>query len=188
MKALLICGILSPVLYAIADLLAGLQLEDYSFRDQTISELGAIGAPSRPLFTVLLLVVYGLKTKPGDENETQGRTLNYFNKKTGVRPQISQISDFHPPDFRSLSGPRKRPQFLGMIPDIGDNAVALLRSATVAVRFGLTQNPGLEFIDSVKNRHPTFLDRLDAQTEICTELGVGLAGEGRSQERLFRRA
>ena len=60
MKALLICGILSPVLYAIADVVAGLQLEGYSFRDQTISELGAIGAPSRPLFAVLLLVVYGL--------------------------------------------------------------------------------------------------------------------------------
>jgi hypothetical membrane protein len=34
--------------------------EGYSFRDQTISELGAIDAPSRPLFSVLLLVVYGL--------------------------------------------------------------------------------------------------------------------------------
>jgi len=59
-KLLLICGILSPVLYAVADVLAGMQWEGYSFRDQTISELGAIGAPSRPLFALLLLVVYGL--------------------------------------------------------------------------------------------------------------------------------
>jgi hypothetical membrane protein len=59
-KVLLICGILSPVLYAVSDVLAGIQWESYSFRDQTISELGAIGAPSRLLFTVLLLVVYGL--------------------------------------------------------------------------------------------------------------------------------
>ena len=59
-KVLLICGIVSPVLYAVSDVLAGLQWEAYSFRDQTISELGAIGASSRPLFTVLLLVVYGL--------------------------------------------------------------------------------------------------------------------------------
>jgi hypothetical membrane protein len=59
-KVLLICGILSPVLYALSDMVAGMQWEGYSFRDQTISELGAIGAPSRPLFTVLLLVVYGL--------------------------------------------------------------------------------------------------------------------------------
>jgi hypothetical protein len=59
-KVLLICGILSPVLYAVSDVLAGLQWAGYSFRDQTISELAAIGAPSRPLFAVLLLIVYGL--------------------------------------------------------------------------------------------------------------------------------
>ena len=34
--------------------------EGCSFRDQTISELGAIGAPSRALFSVLLVVVYAL--------------------------------------------------------------------------------------------------------------------------------
>jgi hypothetical membrane protein len=59
-KTLLICGILSPVLYAISDVLAGMRWEGYSFRDQTISELAAIGSPSRPLFTVLLIVVYAL--------------------------------------------------------------------------------------------------------------------------------
>jgi len=64
-KVLLVCGILSPVLYALSDVLAGLHWEGYSFRDQTISELGAIGAPSRLLFSVLLLVVYGLMTAFG---------------------------------------------------------------------------------------------------------------------------
>jgi pimeloyl-ACP methyl ester carboxylesterase len=59
-KALLICGILSPVLYAISDAAAGTQWKGYSFRDQTISELGAIGAPSRPLFGFLLVIVYAL--------------------------------------------------------------------------------------------------------------------------------
>jgi pimeloyl-ACP methyl ester carboxylesterase/hypothetical membrane protein len=57
---LLTCGILSPVLYAISDAVAGLQWQGYSFRDQTISELGAIDAPSRPLFAALLLLVYAL--------------------------------------------------------------------------------------------------------------------------------
>jgi hypothetical membrane protein len=51
---------LSPLLYAVSDGVAGMQWEGYSFRDQTISELGAIGAPSRPLFTALLVVVYAL--------------------------------------------------------------------------------------------------------------------------------
>jgi pimeloyl-ACP methyl ester carboxylesterase/hypothetical membrane protein len=59
-KILLICGILSPVFYATSDFVAGMQWEGYSFRDQTISELGAIDAPSRTLFAVLLLVVYAL--------------------------------------------------------------------------------------------------------------------------------
>ena len=57
-RIMLLCGILSPLLYAIADTLAGLQWEGYSFRDQTISELGSIGAPSRQLFLVLLIPTY----------------------------------------------------------------------------------------------------------------------------------
>ena len=64
-RALLYCGIVSPLLYALADVLAGLSWESYSFRDQTISELGAIGAPSRPLFAALLLLVYLLFTAFG---------------------------------------------------------------------------------------------------------------------------
>ena len=61
----LACGILSPLLYAAADLAAGLSRAGYSFRDQTISELGAVGAPSRPLFSVLLVLVYLLLTAFG---------------------------------------------------------------------------------------------------------------------------
>lgn len=57
-RTLLLCGVLSPLLYALADALAGRQWQGYSFRDQTISELGAIGAPSRPLFSILLIVAY----------------------------------------------------------------------------------------------------------------------------------
>ena len=57
-RSLLLCGVFSPLLYAAADAIAGMQWNGYSFRDQTISELGAIGAPSRPLFSILLIVVY----------------------------------------------------------------------------------------------------------------------------------
>jgi len=59
-RILLVCGVLSPVLYALADVLAGLSWEGYSFRDQTISELGAIGAPSKALFSALLIPTYAL--------------------------------------------------------------------------------------------------------------------------------
>ena len=64
-RVLLLCGVVAPLLYAAADTLAGLSWEGYSFRDQTISELGAIGAPSRPLFSTLLVLVYLLFTAFG---------------------------------------------------------------------------------------------------------------------------
>lgn len=57
-QILLICGILSPLLYAVADALAGIRWQGYSFRDQVISELGAVGSPVRPLFSILLIAVY----------------------------------------------------------------------------------------------------------------------------------
>jgi len=57
-KALLLCGLLSPLLYAFADGLAGALWGSYSFQDQTISELGAVGAPFRGVFTALLVPVY----------------------------------------------------------------------------------------------------------------------------------
>ncbi|HEX5214755.1 MAG TPA: DUF998 domain-containing protein [Vicinamibacterales bacterium] len=64
-KVLLASGIAAPLLYAVADLVAGMQSSGYSFRDQTISELGAIGAPSRLIFSVLLTAVYALMTAFG---------------------------------------------------------------------------------------------------------------------------
>lgn len=55
---LLLCGVLSPVMYAAADAIAGMSWAEYSFRDHTISELGAIGAPTRHLFSSMLILVY----------------------------------------------------------------------------------------------------------------------------------
>ena len=59
-RLLLLCGVVSPALYAVADAVAGWSWAEYSFRDFTISELGAIGAPTRPLFSSILLLVYVL--------------------------------------------------------------------------------------------------------------------------------
>ena len=59
-KALLLCGLLSSLLYVATDLLAGVMWEGYSFTDQAISELSAIGAPTRSLVVPLLLVYNAL--------------------------------------------------------------------------------------------------------------------------------
>ena len=55
-RALLLCGILSSLLYAATDLLGGLSYQGYSFTSQAISELGAIGAPSKALVDPLFVL------------------------------------------------------------------------------------------------------------------------------------
>ncbi|HEY9207269.1 MAG TPA: DUF998 domain-containing protein [Candidatus Methanoperedens sp.] len=55
-KVLLVCGILSSLLYVGTDILGGMLWEGYSFTSQAISELGAIGAPTRPLTAPLFFI------------------------------------------------------------------------------------------------------------------------------------
>lgn len=59
-RLLLACGIAAPLVYLAADVIAGLRWQGYSFRDQTISELNALGAPTRTLTIVLGLAGYSL--------------------------------------------------------------------------------------------------------------------------------
>jgi len=55
-KQLLICGILSSLLYVIMNIVVPLQFEGYSLSGQTVSELSAIDAPTRPLWVSLAMV------------------------------------------------------------------------------------------------------------------------------------
>lgn len=50
---LLVSGILSSLVYVAANVVAGLRWEGYSFASQAISELSAIGAPSRFVWLAL---------------------------------------------------------------------------------------------------------------------------------------
>jgi hypothetical protein len=65
-KPLLICGILGSILYLCADVVGGLIWQGYSHASQGVSELMAVGAPSRPLvlfvmtLRTLLLVVFAV--------------------------------------------------------------------------------------------------------------------------------
>ena len=58
-KILLACGVLSSLFYVAITILTALRYEGYSSASQTISELSAIGAPTRTLW-VLLAAVYSL--------------------------------------------------------------------------------------------------------------------------------
>lgn len=63
-KVLLVCGILSSLLYG--TMIGAIRFEGYDPLSQTVSELSAIGAPTRPLWTLLgsvyevLVVAFGL--------------------------------------------------------------------------------------------------------------------------------
>lgn len=58
-KGLLICGILSSFLYVIMNIVTAVLYEGYNSVSQTVSELSAIDAPTRPLW-LLLAFVYSL--------------------------------------------------------------------------------------------------------------------------------
>jgi len=58
-KLLLICGILSSLLYVAMNVFVAMQWKGYTSASQTVSELSAIGAPTRTLW-VLLGVAYTL--------------------------------------------------------------------------------------------------------------------------------
>jgi hypothetical membrane protein len=58
-QVLLACGILSSLLYVATDVLGGMRYEGYSFTSQAISELAAIGTPSKP-FVDPFFIAYDL--------------------------------------------------------------------------------------------------------------------------------
>ncbi len=61
-KILLVCGIVAAALYIGGDIVAALRYEGYSYTAHSVSELSAIGAPTRPFLLPLLLVYSLLET------------------------------------------------------------------------------------------------------------------------------
>ena len=55
-KLALIAGILSSLLYVTADIVCSIMYDGYSYSSQTVSELSAIDAPTRPIWTSVMLV------------------------------------------------------------------------------------------------------------------------------------
>jgi hypothetical protein len=65
-RLLLVCGILSSLLYACEDALTGTLWQGYNFTSQAFSDYSAIGAPTRPLILLfspiytVLVIAFGL--------------------------------------------------------------------------------------------------------------------------------
>ena len=55
-KVLLVCGIISTIIYVIATILGAIQWKEYNSISQSVSELIAIDAPSAPLVIPLFLI------------------------------------------------------------------------------------------------------------------------------------
>jgi hypothetical protein len=62
-KVMLGCGIPSSLLYVVANILGSRRWRDYSLASHTVSELSAIGAPSRPI-VIPLLTAHGALVIP----------------------------------------------------------------------------------------------------------------------------
>jgi hypothetical protein len=60
-KVLLICGILASLIYVGSDILAAMLWEGYSYTAQSVSELRAIGAPTRSLLLPILYIYSALE-------------------------------------------------------------------------------------------------------------------------------
>src|SRR5690242_17837802 len=69
-KILLICGILCSLLYIVGNVITVMLYEDYSAVSQTVSELSAIGAPTRKLW-IMLMVPYSLLRSEEHTSELQ---------------------------------------------------------------------------------------------------------------------
>ena len=97
-KVLLTCGILSSLLYVGANVVGARRWSSYSLRSQTVSELSAIDAPSRPVVIPLLtghgalLIPFGLGVR-----ESAGRKRGL--RATGALLMVLAASDLPAPLF-----------------------------------------------------------------------------------------
>jgi hypothetical membrane protein len=86
LKFLLICGFISTLIYITTDIFSGLITPGYSFNSQTVSELSAIGAPTKSLWTLItfiynpLLILFSL----GIFQTTKNKILSFSLAAIGV--------------------------------------------------------------------------------------------------------
>jgi hypothetical protein len=140
-KVLLGCGILSSLLYVAANIVGSRRWRDYSLTSQTVSELSAIGAPSRAL-VIPLLAAHGALVIPFGLGvwESAGRARAV--RVTGALLVGLGVSDLPAPVFpmhrrEALArGERSRTDTMHIIVTIVDSVLILLAVAFASTAFG----------------------------------------------------
>lgn len=101
-KILLLCGIASALLYVAMDISGALQWDSCSFTSRTISELAAIGSPSRPVVVVLgigytlLAIAFGVGVwRSADQNRAL-RATSAFLIAYGAAGMLAPLVPMHP--------------------------------------------------------------------------------------------
>jgi hypothetical protein len=135
---MLACGPLSSLLYIATDLIGGARYEGYSFNSQTISELMAVGAPSKALVDPLFLIYNALVLAfgVGIFRDAGGRAL----RVTGALLIVYGALGFTGPTLFPLQAPRGLSTLADDLPHIVLTGVLvvvlLLAFAFGAVAFG----------------------------------------------------
>ena len=93
----LTCGILAAVLYVAMTLFVGMLWDGYSAADQTVSELSAIGAPTRPLWMLLGTIYSALMTAFGWVVWTSARPNSALRVLGAVLMMHAVFGSFWPP-------------------------------------------------------------------------------------------
>ena len=100
-KILLTCGILSSLLYVMMNIVAAMRYEGYSSISQTVSELSAIGAPTRSLWVwlgyvyTLLIIAFGCGVWQSSEGNRPLRVVGGLIVVYGLISLIWPLTPMH---------------------------------------------------------------------------------------------
>ena len=102
---LLVCGILSSLLYVGADIVAAMSWHSYSYASQSISELLAIDSPTRWIFALIpyspLVVAFGIGVWWSAGRQSALRTTGILLVAYGI---VSQVGSYFPMHLRGATG------------------------------------------------------------------------------------
>jgi hypothetical protein len=97
-KTLLICGVLSSLVYLCTDIIGGTRWDNYSWLSQEFSRLSAIGAPSRQIHLVLS-ILYSVLVIAFGVGVWQSANRNKFLRVMGLALIIYAIGNWMWPQF-----------------------------------------------------------------------------------------